>query len=178
MKSFPTDISIVITGPEHLSYVGPPRPPTRMEALVKTLALMQLLGATRYKARDITGDGIPETFCNIWSADVSSVLQPASPLPRGLRANELYTWLGDNWLEVTANEAQAHANDGTLCFAVYKNLSGPGHIAPVCPDCGDAGIWVSHVGRTNLVRCTVGQAFGDLPVRFYVSPAVLPPTKP
>jgi len=143
------------------------------ERLMAILAEHQFRGFSRYRRRDVTGDAKPETFCNVHAADVAEAMGVL--LPRD-RANGQILWLSttgvlEKWELVPEHAAQACADQGMLVIAAWFNRNGgPGHIAPLEPSMGEAGTWCSNVGAVNFLRGTVGQAFGTLPVTFFVHP--------
>lgn len=143
------------------------------ELLMLILAEHQFRGFHRYAKRDVTGDGKPETFCNVHTADVAEAMGVL--LPRA-RANEQILWLtthgiAEGWEQVPEHAAQACADQGMLVVACWYNRNGgPGHIAPLEPSMGEPGTWCSNVGAINFLRGTVGQAFGTLPVTYFVHP--------
>lgn len=130
----------------------------------------------RYVKRDVTGDGVPETFCNFFTRDVSRAMH--APLPEGMRANQMFDWLRlsldaarEGWEEVPEHVAQGAADAGLFAVAVWKNPSGgPGHITPLIPSEGQPGTWVANVGASNFARGTLARAFGNLRPRFWVHP--------
>lgn len=138
------------------------------ELLMAVVAEHQFRGAARYRPRDLTGDGRPETFCNVHSCDVAEAMGVL--LPRGLRANALMEWLigashrqpESQWEIVDAHVAQACADVGQLALATWFNRGGPGQ--------GEPGTWVSNVGARNFLRGQLAEAFGDRPVTFFVHP--------
>lgn len=146
------------------------------ELLIDVLAEHQFRGASRYRPRDVDGDGTPETWCNVHTVDVAEAM--GLLLPRGKRANELTMYLlqqsrdaASGWEQVNAHVAQACADVGQLAIACWFNPNGgPGHIAPLEPSMGELGVWCSNVGATNFLRGTVGQAFGSRAVTFFVHP--------
>lgn len=144
------------------------------ELLIDVLAEHQFRGASRYRPRDVTGDGKAETFCNVHSCDVAEAMGVV--LPRGKRANELALWLASGgvehgWEQVSEHTARAMADEGQLALAVWFNPNGgPGHICPLEPSMGEPGTWVSNVGARNFLRGQLAEAFGDRPVTFFVHP--------
>lgn len=144
------------------------------ELLCDVLAEHQLRGHGRYRRRDVTGDGVPETFCNVHLVDVAEAMGVL--LPRGLRANQLVLWLAaqglqEGWEQVPEHAARAMADEGQLVAGAWFNRNGgPGHVAPLEPSLGEAGLWCSNVGATNFLRGTLAQAFGTLPVTFFAHP--------
>jgi len=143
------------------------------ERLMSILAEHQFRGFSRYRKRDVTGDGRPETFCNVHMADVAEAMGVL--LPRA-RANEQILWLTthgvtEGWEQVPEHAAQACADQGMLVVATwFSRNGGSGHIAPLEPSMGEPGAWCSNVGAINFLRGTVGQAFGTLPVTYFVHP--------
>ncbi len=146
------------------------RNPSLLEAIV---AQHQVETAPRYQRRDVTGDGVPETFCNVFAKDVCRAL--GAPLPETMKANELVTWLsgsvicGTGWEPATAHVAQAMANEGMPALVGWFNRNGgSGHIAVVLPSAG--GVEIAQAGRTNFARGALARGFGDLTPSFFVHP--------
>lgn len=132
-------------------------------------------GVARYQSRDVTGDGVAETFCNLFAQDVAEAMGAA--LPRHMLANATVAWLdaeairdASEWCAVDAHAAQATANEGGLALAGWVNPSGPGHLAVVVPALGDLGTWIAQAGRHNFTRAPLMSGFGTLPVRFWIHP--------
>lgn len=144
------------------------------ELLADVLCETFLRGHHRYAKRDITGDGKPETFCNVFACDVAEAMSVV--LPRGQLANQLCVWLQSSvarelgWELVGPHVAQRMADEGQLAFATWFNLNGPGHIAPLQPSMGQPGAWLSNVGNENFLRGRVGSAFGLRPVTYFAHP--------
>lgn len=144
------------------------------ETLCDILAEHQLRGASRYRRRDLDGDGSLETFCNVHAADVAEAMGVL--LPRGMRANQLVLWLSmegarEDWEQVPEHVARAMADQGQLVVACWYNRNGgPGHIAPLEPSLGEPGVWLSNVGAANFLRGPVAKAFGTLPVTYFAHP--------
>lgn len=138
----------------------------------------QFRGASRYRKRDVTGDGLPETFCNVHTVDTAEAHD--IHMPRGLRANQLIEWLEaeaakklpQGWASIDAHVAQAMADAGQFAIACWKNPDPkkPGHIAPLEPSLGESGTWISNVGAINFLRGRVAQAFGELVVSYFGNP--------
>lgn len=139
------------------------------------------------------------TYCNVFAWDFANAMNailphwvmspsgnPALPGAIGAReqlANDIADWLEVHgsrffWAEVTAEEAQMHANAGRPVVAVWKNTGGVGHVAPVRP--GDTkpvpmeGPLLANVGKVNAsrVRCMHAfvSAWRSRKVRFWVAP--------
>jgi hypothetical protein len=144
------------------------------ELLMAVLFEHQFRGFARYGRRDVTGDGSPETFCNVHTCDVAEAMGVL--LPRGKRANELALWLASTgaehgWEKVTEHIARAMADEGQLVVASWFNPnSAIGHICPLEPSLGEPGLWVSNVGRSNFLRGTLAQAFGGARVDLFAHP--------
>lgn len=147
------------------------RSPARLMAIV---AEHHLRGFARYQPRDVTGDGKPETWCNLFAQDVSEAM--GAPLPRRTTANGLYAWLQSDdarvkgWEETTQHIAQRMADEGQLSLAVWLNVLGPGHIAVLVPSLGELGCWIAQAGATRFSRAQLRAGFGDLPVQFFSHP--------
>lgn len=128
------------------------------------------LDAERYRARDVTGDGKSETFCNFFTRDVSRAMH--CPLPEGKTANQIHAALAANELlyrKISKTEAALCLDLGKFVVAIAPNPSGPGHMTP-CREANHGEIYVDHVGRNNTRRIPVNAAFGSLAgkVEYYV----------
>jgi hypothetical protein len=107
-----------------------------------------------FQPHDVTGDGAPETFCNVFVRKLLLLLGLGIPAEL---ANELHDWFlrGNGralgWSEVTSWQAKVLADVGYPVVAVWKNPSGPhGHVALVVPTpAGKFGIHTAQAG----VRC-------------------------
>ncbi len=125
--------------------------------------------SAKYVRRDVTGDGIPESFCNIFIQDVADEL--AVPLPRKL-ANDLVLWLdstdGQNlgWRRCDAVEARDAASAGAFTLATYRSSRGHGHIAVCIPSDGP-DLQIAQAGSINFLRAGIAHGFGSLPVRYF-----------
>jgi len=86
--------------------------------------------------RDITGDGIKETFCNVF---VRTVLALGGIDIPAMLANKLFEWFPGpeatalGWRKVTPAEAIARAELGFRTVGVWRNPRGHGHIVLVVP---------------------------------------------
>lgn len=135
----------------------------------------------RYVPRDTSGDGEPDTFCNIFVSDVTQAM--GAPIPhwvdiqgvpsmegRGseLSADATVHWLSDHgaqygWKEVSPEEAQQVANLGKPAVAAWDSHSSEaGHVAVVRPGNfdPDRGPTIAQAGGHNYNRTTVKQGFG------------------
>lgn len=131
--------------------------------------------APRYLKRDVDGNGTLETFCNFFTRDISEAMH--APLPRGMRANEMFDWLAGaeakaaGWETTDEHTAQRAADEGLFAIACWKNpRGGPGHITPLIPSEGQPGTWVANVGANNFARGLLVRAFGGLKPSFFVHP--------
>ena len=116
--------------------------------------------------------GTGDTYCNIFLWDVTSAMGAEIPhyidaktsMPRtypnvsgarALNANGIHKWLmqhgkAHGWVQVTAEQAQAYANQGRPAVTAWKNADSRGHAQVVCP---------SNDGRYNNARgVTIAQA--------------------
>lgn len=139
-----------------------------------------------YKARDITGDGKLETFCNWFVADVLTQLGIALPRydssagyypkPHPIYGNinalkpysaeALYDFFSGNsqWIKVSAAEAINKAKNGKVALASYGGSSSPriqGHIAIVLPKGSASDIRIAQAGRTSSNDLAFAKGFGS-----------------
>jgi len=88
-----------------------------------------------YKARDLDGDGEPETLCNFFVNDVATKVGCISL--HGLLANQMIHLFDANiadWQPLDPDEAQAEANLGRLVIAGWCNPhGGHGHVCIIIP---------------------------------------------
>lgn len=138
------------------------------EALRDVVAQLAPEKSRRYQRRDVDGNGTMETFCNFFVRDALAGL--GIHLPK-MRANEMVDFFAKakDWREVFAFEAAARASAGFPVVVGWKNPNGPvGHVGLVMPTVpGQHGVRMAQAGRTNFSNGTVGQGFGDLPVRYW-----------
>lgn len=170
MTPFPADIGQPCGARRHASTPHQRDP----GLLADVLGEHHFRGWARYRRRDITGDQVAETFCNVFTCDVAEAL--GVELPRA-RANSLLMWLASDagraagWQHVEAGTAQRAADAGAFAVACYFNRNGgPGHVAVLAPSMGEAGVWVSNVGATNFLRGPLSSGFGVAQVEFFVHP--------
>ncbi|MDP2271245.1 MAG: hypothetical protein Q8K32_10975 [Archangium sp.] len=134
----------------------------------------QVETAGRYARRDVTGDGIPETFCNVFARDCCRAL--GVPLPEGMTANQLVNWLSTvgrsrGWEQVELHVARAMVDEGQVVVPGWFNRNGgSGHIAIGKPTHGEAGFHIAQAGRTNFARGLLARGFGDLQPTFFAHP--------
>ena len=168
------DLSVPVTPP--LTSGSACRSPELLRAVV---AQFELDAHPRYRARDLTGDGHPETFCNVALAELTAALGCLVPriLQVGLelrwaRANDQVRWLrragAHGWVRCTSDEAQSAAERGHVAVVGWENPAGPGHVALVVPSDGAPGVWIAQAGATNFSRGRLGSGFGQLPVEFFL----------
>ncbi|MDX2014176.1 MAG: hypothetical protein SFW67_28515 [Myxococcaceae bacterium] len=145
------------------------------EATIELVSELHFRGFRRYWPRDLTGDHRPETFCNVFTCDYAHGMRVT--LPR-LLANDLFRWLhapesggAAGWAQVLEAEAQRLANLGCPVVAVWRNPHPhkPGHIAPVVPNLGEPFTSCSNVGKRNLLRCRLVDAFGNVTPHFFAN---------
>jgi peptidoglycan hydrolase-like protein with peptidoglycan-binding domain len=142
----------------------------------------------RYTPRDSSGDGVRDTFCNIFVWDVTKAMGAEIPhwvdgkgnptgvgQGRELSANGTVDWLHQNgnrhgWRKVSAQEAQAMANQGHPAVAVWKNTGGIGHVAVVRPgEVTSQGPAIAQAGARNFNNGHVKDSFGNRPVEYWVN---------
>lgn len=140
-----------------------------------------------------------DTYCNIFVWDVTSALSceiphwvdSSSGAPRAypnvegayeLDANGVCDWLGKygasyGWREVSAQEAQAYANEGKPAVTAWKNTGGgAGHVQIVCPSESlgydeTKGAAVAQSGSRNSSYTYVSDVFSKQAqsnIRYYV----------
>jgi hypothetical protein len=99
-------------------------------------SLMRLVNAVvsnpAFVAKDITGDGKAETFCN-WGLQMFAEALFGFDKLKNMRANDIVTWLEKNAVKVTAEEALLNAERGDLVVAAQRSAAGSGHVAMVLP---------------------------------------------
>jgi hypothetical protein len=144
--------------------------PRSPEAVADAVALVDPERNPDLQRRDVTGDGVPETFCNIMIHDVTALLE--CPVPR-VRANDQLKWLragNGGWEKVTPAEALNRATKGLPVVVGWFNPKGhPGHIALVrATPAGQHGLWIAQAGRTNFSLGTLYEGFGShAPLDFF-----------
>ena len=158
------------------------RDPARLYAII---AEHHFRGFARYARRDVTGDGQPETFCNLFAQDVAEAMSVL--LPRNTRANQIIAWLEEQaaepsitgWEHVDEHTAQAMADQGQLVLVGWVNpTGGPGHIAVVVPSLAghqfgtpeSDDVFIAQAGTTNFTRGLLESGFGSRAVSFFGHP--------
>lgn len=141
----------------------------------------------RYTPRDLNGDQKNETFCNIFTWDLTSAMDaeiphwidPTNGNPgrpgsafRELNANAMIEWLRTHgprfgWHPADPSTARVYALAGKPAVAGWRNPNGIGHIAPLIP-APDARIWIAQAGRSCFNRGTLAEGFGALTPSFWI----------
>lgn len=136
----------------------------------------------RFKSRDVTGDGAPETFCNYFVDHVAHEVgcDDFRPVKGGypMLANAMVMYMGantDRWQELDPDEAQVEANFGHLVIAGWNNDNGHGHVNIIIPGAltwskqfGDDVPNCANVGPSNFFGRPVSYGFGkDMKPRYW-----------
>ena len=118
-------------------------------------------------ARDVTGDGVPDPWCNAFNENVCR--RVGCPLPPGLRANEQVEWMlsdagrAAGWEELPSfHTAQAMADAELLVVLGWVNPArradgtrASGHVGVLL-----AGGRLAQAGARRFSSGTVAQGFG------------------
>jgi hypothetical protein len=142
----------------------------------------------RYTPRDSSGDGVKDTFCNIFLWDVTRAMGAEIPhwvdgkgnsvapgKGREMNANATVDWMHQHgerngWRKVSAEEAQKMANAGHPAVALWKNPSGIGHVGVVRPgEVTSQGPSMAQAGGKNFNNKHVKDGFGSRPVQYWVN---------
>jgi hypothetical protein len=126
----------------------------------------------KYKARDVTGDGKNETWCNYFVNDVAMQLgcEDFNGDPFPLLANAMVDFMDRDthgWQELDPDEAQREANRGAFVLAGWKaHHTHHGHVCIVIPgkltwskQFGDDVPLCANVGTGNFYGRPVSYAF-------------------
>lgn len=146
--------------------------PRTPEALERVVAELDPAGNPKYSKRDVTGDGIDETFCNIFLFDALEKLGVAVPR---MRANDFIDWLhgqparADGWEYCTASTAALRAALGFPTVPCVKGLH-HGHVALCMPPRVSPGLFIAQAGNTNFAHRSLRSGFGDLQPEFWTHP--------
>lgn len=125
----------------------------------------------KYGSKDVTGDGIPETFCNQAVQYVTSGMGYSKL--GGMTANAIVDFMvsSEDWLRCDAALAQQAANIGHLAVAGAK-AEPHGHVAVCYPgELGRSAKWqkavsvVANVGKENFIK-GANFAFKEEPMYF------------
>lgn len=163
------------------------QPGARSAALLDAVIDQFHVGTSpRYAVRDANGDGIKDTFCNVFAWDVSRACGRELPhwinadgspsLPGGasleLSINRLIGWLKTHgqrfgWNPATRAFAHANANAGAPSIVTYANPGGHGHIAVIRPNPAD--LTIAQAGGVCFDRGPLARGFGNLPVEFWIA---------
>lgn len=146
--------------------------PRSAVALLEVVAMLDAEHNIAYQRRDVTGDGVPETFCNFYVHDATALL--GCPIPK-VRANDQVDWLEGvgvdaGWRECGALTAADKADMGLPTVACWRNPSarGHGHIALVVPRPeGRRGVYIAQAGASNFSCEPARSGFGNLPLQFF-----------
>lgn len=138
--------------------------PRSAVALYDLIASFKVETAEKYRKRDVTGDGLPETFCNVFVHDVTAALSCPVPL---LLANAQIAWLKEigpakGWRSIDAHQAEVLANEGYPVAAGWSNPRGHGHVAICCPS-NEPGLHVAQAGSVNFTCRPISRGFGLTP---------------
>lgn len=146
-------------------FTGLPRSP---ESLLRVVEILHPETAGRYQKRDVTGDGVDETFCNFFVRDALACMGVGVPR---VRANDLCAWLSNSsdWRQVVASEALERAAAGFPVVAGWVNpKGGSGHVALCIPTpAGRFGVWIAQAGKSNFNAAAVAQGFGRVVVSYW-----------
>lgn len=160
-----------------ISYGPEERSPGHLHELVE-----QFRGdlAKRWRPHDVTGDGLPETFCNQFVEAVA--LAARCYLPRVLLANAQISWLASSsgreagWQLVDRAMAKKLTELGHIVVAAWFNTAGKhGHVAICVPSPVSAPADALHIAQAGK-RCFIGEplekGFGDVAgaVQFFAHP--------
>ncbi len=126
----------------------------------------------KYAMRDVTGDGIPETFCNIALNRIAKEAFGYTGFENKM-ANAIYAMLkeGGPWKSVTGEQAAQMAGQNALVVAAQP-AKAHGHVAVIVPEkMAFSGKWkkmvpvCANVGKKNGIM-GVNFAFGEEPEYF------------
>ena len=157
--------------PDISKAIYPPKPNTPLHRSAVNLRAcidqFDVEHAERYRVRDVDGDGIKETFCNIFVSDVTRAMW--ADIPHRINGkwqlvHDNASWLKagtDGWHHCSGEEAQAVADLGRPAVAVYDPADiKHGHIAMIVPSEGAHGIWIAQAGARNYRRAPIAMGFG------------------
>ncbi|WP_164012330.1 peptidoglycan-binding protein [Pyxidicoccus trucidator] len=155
----------------------------------------------RYTPRDSSGDGVRDTFCNIFLWDVTRAMGAEIPhwvdtngnsvapgKGREMNANSTVDWMHkhgerNGWRKATPEEAQKMANAGHPSVALWKNPRGIGHVAVVRPgEVTSQGPSSAQAGGKNFNNKHIKDGFGGAQPEYWVNDSGKatgkPPTEP
>lgn len=140
-----------------------PRSPAALKLVLESFHVET---AEKYRKRDVTGDGLAETWCNRFLSDVTDAL--SCPVPF-LLANAQVAWLREigpvkGWKMVDAHQAEILVNEGYPLVAGWSNPRGHGHVGVGSPTpSGVSGLHLAQAGSTNFTCRPVSRGFGLTP---------------
>ena len=144
------------------------------ETILSAVAQLDVEHNHRYQRRDVTGDDVPETFCNTYVADFLDLMR--CPLPGGMLAREQIEWMGGpvgaaaGWLPCDGALASVVAELGQPTIATWLNPNGHSHVAVVVPG-ATPGIHVAQAGAVNFSCKPIASGFGSKkPIKFWTHP--------
>ncbi len=147
---------------------------------------------------EVNKNGQGDTYCNIYVWDVTKAMGAEIPHyydnetgevvsypdvqgAQCMTANKMQDWLTTTgkqygWKEVSAEQAQAYANQGHPAVTTYKNSSGHGHVQVVCPSQNggynsEKGVTISQAGSSLHDYAYINDVFSDnamQKVRYFV----------
>lgn len=147
-------------------------------ALLKVVEQFHVETSERYRIRDTSGDGVPDTFCNIFASDVMGALDvalpheidgfgdPAAPLKgHELSANATVAWLRMHgprfgWRAATELVAREAALAGRPAVVTYD--PGPGRIGHIAVLVPGPITTIAQAGRQNFSYGPLIKGFGSL----------------
>lgn len=131
--------------------------------LTAVLAALDVENNPAWKRRDVTGDGLPETFCNQAVEAACKALE--CQLPPGFLASQQIEWLDSAagrdkaWEECSAHRAAIRAELGYPVIVGIR-LQPHAHIGMVVPAIGGDGLHVWAAGHTNFSNTPIEKSFG------------------
>jgi len=152
-----------------------PRSPEALKTLVEKLDPAR---NPLWKKRDLTGDGVDETFCNQFLEAALELLEV--PVPRGMLARAQIEWLASDvgqahgWQEVKRGPAFTAANKGQPVVVAFvnpeKRADGswkPSHVALAVPTPVGSELLIAQAGLANFNSLPLSRGFGRKEVRFF-----------
>jgi hypothetical protein len=140
--------------------------PRSRSELLEVIASLDVEHNPAFQRRDITGDGIDETFCN--QALEAWLTKLGLWLPPGLLARQQLAWLGSpearalGWYECTLEKAAELAELGQPVVAGWVNPDPkrPSHVGLVAPRIGGTGTYLAQAGAANFSNRPIEKGFG------------------
>lgn len=161
----PMDLNAEVIAPKKGSVID--RNPAELTAVVA-----QFENQPRYEKRDVTGDGIDESFCNFFVREVLKALGVS--IPRG-RCNDLIKFFmtSSEWERVSEWMARdLSGKAGRPVIAIWKNpdQGRSGHIAIVVPSRNELDrdtTFIAQAGISNFIYGRLKDGFGSHTPVFY-----------